>query len=117
LIHWNLDRNKFNNWAIDKITDIVISEQIEAFCEKSPPQELLHLYEVVDEKVIPLLQLEGIPITKLEIRKIFRQWFIEQRLPTKLKQPDKTTEDGAIPKIKGKSKLNYNFSKFTNGNT
>jgi hypothetical protein len=84
LIHWNLDRNKFNDWAISKIMQIVVCENIEEFCEKSPPKELLHIYNVINNKIIPLLHSEGIPVTADECRKIFKQWFIEQRLPTKI---------------------------------
>ena len=73
----DLNDKEFHAWAVKKLAYEVRLEELESFCKKMPPEELKHLYKVIEERLIPILHSEGIPIQKEQAFRIFRIWFLE----------------------------------------
>ena len=95
--HWDLPEKDFHDWAVKAVADIVMQEDKENFVDRFPPEELNHIYAILDEKVIPLLHAEGIPITKEEVFKMFRSWFIKRASPREVKRSDEPRGDEIAP--------------------
>ena len=87
---WNLNDKEFHEWAVKRLADQAVLDQLEAFSEKAPPEELIKIYSVLDKRVIPILWANHIPIEKEEVFRMFRAWFVRRGSPTKCYQPDKT---------------------------
>jgi hypothetical protein len=68
------------------------------------------------KKVIGIRSIDG---TKYDFEEVLedKEHTKTPYMPPDFQHPKKTPDDSTEPKIKGKSKLNYNFSKFTNGKT
>jgi len=98
--HWKLDDRQFHDWAVRKLADDIIREQLEIFCEKAPSEELKHLYKVLSENIIPILHSEGIPIKEDEVFKLFRSWFIDRLVASDdLKHEELSDGDAPVPVI------------------
>lgn len=97
--HLDLNDKEFHNWAVKKLAEETRLEELEEFCTKYPPNELKHIFSVLDAKVIPILHSEGIPMTKAECFKLFRVWFVKLAIATQNATPRDNTRQGNTTKI------------------
>jgi hypothetical protein len=93
----NLDDEGFYQWAVKKIARDTLIEDRERFVDQFPPEELKHIYTVLDTTIIPALAKEGVPITREELRALLRTWFVKQASPV-VKHPTKSPDYGAKPR-------------------
>lgn len=92
--HLDLNDKAFHEWAVKKLVEETRIEELEDFCTRYPPDELKHIFSVLDAKVIPLLHSEGIPITKPQCFKLFQIWFIRMTIATQNATPEDNTQQG-----------------------
>ena len=90
----DLNDKEFHEWAVKKLAEDTRLEELEEFCTKYPPNELKHIFTVLDAKVIPILHSEGIPITQTECFKLFRAWFVRVAIATQNATPKDNTREG-----------------------
>jgi hypothetical protein len=92
MAHFDLDDKAFYDWAVRKIAKDTKIEEMEEFCTKYPPNELSHIFSVLEQRVIPILHSEGIPITKEQCFKLFRGWFVRMAIATQESTPKDNTQ-------------------------
>jgi hypothetical protein len=76
-----LDEKSFDRWAVQKIASDILIEQKEEFAERFPPEELRQVYGVLDREVMHILAANGIPISREDLFKMFRSWFVRTASP------------------------------------
>src|SRR5438132_1411006 len=96
MTHWELDDHKFYQWAVRKIAEETRIEELEEFTEANPPEKLIRIYKVLDEQVMPVLTRNGIPISREEIHKMFRSWFVKRASPN-VQRSDESPTDAREP--------------------
>jgi hypothetical protein len=92
--HLDMDDKQFHDWAVRKLAEDMKVEELEEFLTKCPSNELKHIFVVLNQKIIPALHLEGIPITKEECFKLFRLWFVRMTIATQNATPKDNTRQG-----------------------
>ena len=93
MIPWELGEKELYEWVLAKIAKDELFEQKEQFAKEHPSQELAHIYKILDEKVIPMLHSEGIPITLEEAKESFANWYVKRLSPETKRTSDSPEDD------------------------
>jgi len=98
VVPWHLDDERFRKWAMRKMARDALVEEKERFAEANPPEKLVHIYKVLDEKVFPILTEAGISISREECHGMFLRWFVVQASP-EVKHLEESPDDEALPPV------------------